>query len=220
MYFQLWTGCRPNEAAYLVATRGCFPKNAYANPGKGLPKFEGTWMAVMPASETKTRRDYKWQMPNATNFAVCLQMALHVKYPDLREMLGGVTNFAKALEDWFVKRVLKDVGHVARPAEGDEPGVPRFCMRSTRCYRGTEWVRLAREADVLKQTRPPNPLQHTDARTTMRHYALPDAQDGLEAGRRIADRRVAKQVSKAEARLPQQINPRPAPRVRNNDRDS
>ena len=67
MYFQLWTGCRPKEAAYLVATRGCFPKNAYANPGEGLPRFEGTWMAVMPAAETKTGMAYKWEIRAEAN---------------------------------------------------------------------------------------------------------------------------------------------------------
>ena len=175
VYFQLWTGCRPSEAASLVLTRGCFRKNAYANPGKDLPKFKGDWMAVVPAAETKTGIDYKWDIPAAANFAVVLLRALHAYVPDLDKELGGHAKFTRALKNWFVERVLKDTGHASRDAEGEEPAVPKYNMRSVRCYRGTEWVQRVLEAKRLKVARPPNPLQHTDGRTTMRHYALPDA---------------------------------------------
>ena len=174
VYFQLRTGCRPSEAAYLVQTRGSFPENAYANPGKGLPKLEGTWMAFMPAAETKTRRDYKWEIPTVDNSAVKLLRALQAYVPALEDKLGNRAKFTKAIEDWFVKRVVKDVAAEYEDEEMFPEGV-RYNMRSVRCYRGTEWVQRVLEAKRLKVARPPNPLQHTDGRTTMRHYALPDA---------------------------------------------
>ena len=44
-------------------------------------------------------------------------------------------------------------------------------MRAVRCYRGTEWAQLAKEAEKNRLPPPPNPLQHTDPKTTLRRYA-------------------------------------------------
>ena len=89
--------------------------------------------------------------------------------------------------------MLKDAGFEARDAEEDKPAVPRYNMRAVRCFVGTDWAQRAKQADVLKQARPPNPLQHTDPRTTLRHYATPGAFDGLEAARRINEKGRTKQ---------------------------
>ena len=65
-------------------------------------------------------------------------------------------------------------------------------MRAARCFIATEWTKKAKEADLLKKPRPPNPLQHTSETTTIRFYADKGATDRLEAGKRIALRRQAK----------------------------
>ena len=75
-------------------------------------------------------------------------------------------------------------------------------MRAVRCYRGTEWAQLAKEAEKQGLPLPPNPLQHTDARTTMRHYARKGAFDELEAARRIQDKHRKKIAPKAMQKAP------------------
>ena len=192
------TGCRPNEAAYLVLARGPIRKNAYAHGVRSLPSFKGDWMAVMPAAETKTGLDYKWDIPAAANFAVVLLRALHAYAPDLDEELGGRARFTKALKNWFVERVLPDAGYAARDAKEKEPAIPKYNMRSIRCYVGTDWAKRAKEADVAKRPRPPNTLQHADDRTTFRRYAKKSAADNMEAVGRIVRRRNLK-VNKKNA---------------------
>ena len=76
-------------------------------------------MAVMPAAETKTGVDYKWDIPAASNFAVVLLRALHAYVPDLDKELGGFAKFTKALKKWFAERVLPDAGYAARDAKED-----------------------------------------------------------------------------------------------------
>ena len=77
MYFQLLTGCRPSETAFLIMTQKSFRKNPYTRSSQNLPAFRGDWMATMPASETKTGVEYKWDIPTRSNPAVKLLLALH-----------------------------------------------------------------------------------------------------------------------------------------------
>ena len=101
VYFQLLTGCRPSEAAYITLTKKSFRRNTY-------PDFEGDWVAFMPKSETKTSLDYKWDIPQSANTAVKLLRALHEIEPALQENLMGQYKFKKSLDNWFASRVLKD----------------------------------------------------------------------------------------------------------------
>ena len=184
-------------------TQKSFRKNPYTRSSQNLPAFRGDWMATMPASETKTGVEYKWDIPTRSNPAVKLLLALHQHAPALSKELKGMDKFTKACENWFTLRVLKDAGFATQKATAEgEATEPRYNMRSARCFRATEWAKQAKEADLLKRPRPPNPLQHTTEATTLRFYAEKGAADNLEAGRRIANKRKAKNDLKAAARLP------------------
>ena len=64
LYFQLLTGCRPSEAAFLIMTENSFQENDY-------PDFKDCdWKATVPAAYTKTGIEYKWGIPKQANGAV------------------------------------------------------------------------------------------------------------------------------------------------------
>ena len=70
MLLVLITGCRPNEAAYLV--------HAYSFQSNDYPDFRDCeWKATMPAELTKTRLDYKWRIPTDMNLVVALVRKIH-----------------------------------------------------------------------------------------------------------------------------------------------
>ena len=81
VYFQLITGCRPSEAAYLILTKNSFQQNDF-------PAFKGcTWKATIPKEYTKTKVEYKWGIPPRANFFVKVLKQLHRAVPNLKEVL-------------------------------------------------------------------------------------------------------------------------------------
>ena len=67
-------------------------------------------------------------------------------------------------------------------------------MRSVRAWHGTNWCAAALAAKKLGKDPPPNPLQHTNPKMTMRHYQV---RVGLATDpRRISKAREAKQRAK------------------------
>ena len=150
VYFLLITGCRPHEAAFLIQAKKSFQPNDY-------PDFEGDWKATVPADFTKTRRPYKWDIPKYANSAVETLRALHKHVPTLQEQLGSWDKFTKALETWF-DRVMKDAAKEGKDVATHDKAGAKYNMRSARCFRATEWVKLAREAELEGKRPPPNPL--------------------------------------------------------------
>lgn len=64
-----------------------------------------------------------------------------------------------------------------------------YDLRTIRAYRATEWVKLAMEYRVMNwKPEPPNPLQHTDWKTTLDHYAVKGCESELEARRRCSQK--------------------------------
>ena len=64
------TGCRPNEAAYLVRARRVVP-NTY-------PDFKPLkWAAELPAAFSKTKKNYQWGLPAKMEPMVTLLHDLH-----------------------------------------------------------------------------------------------------------------------------------------------
>ena len=98
MYFSLETGCRPNEAAYLVLANH-FRKTS-VNLGCD-------YVAIVPADNTKTAVRYKWPMKQKMNEAIELVRQLHARAPSV-EKLGEQHQLAQKIGDWFRKRVLID----------------------------------------------------------------------------------------------------------------
>ena len=61
VYFLLETGCRPNEAAYLVLNNSFYP----------VCDVEGCdYKAIVPADKTKTNVKYKWAVKKEANQAI------------------------------------------------------------------------------------------------------------------------------------------------------
>ena len=54
----LATGCRPKEGAFVVYCRSIQPNNYI------VFRKQHKFMATMPATETKTAKEYMWQLPN------------------------------------------------------------------------------------------------------------------------------------------------------------
>ena len=64
LYILLWTGCRPNEAAYIVFHKSIFQNDYF------LKTYKSQYKATMPSDFTKTKIDYFWLLPNEINDAV------------------------------------------------------------------------------------------------------------------------------------------------------
>ena len=68
-------------------------------------------------------------------------------------------------------------------------GVPKcpdtnrhYSLKTVRALRATLWVQLLTEYEVMKwNPKPPNPLAHTNIKTTLERYALKDANNVYEA---------------------------------------
>ena len=65
-----------------------------------------------------------------------------------------------------------------------------YQMRSVRCTIATEYLKAWAEAKILQVDAPPNPLQHTDLKTTKEHYAEIGADDMHEARKRLTKLRL------------------------------
>lgn len=62
----------------------------------------------MPGALTKSRLDYTWGLAEESTRLVRVLKLLHRHAPRLDTVLGSLPTFAKAVENWFNKRVLKD----------------------------------------------------------------------------------------------------------------
>lgn len=66
LYVLLCTGCRPNEAAYIVFNKSIF-RNDYF-----LKTIKVEFKATMPSDFTKTKIDYFWLLPNEMKDVITL----------------------------------------------------------------------------------------------------------------------------------------------------
>ena len=97
-YFALETGCRPSEAAYLVLNSSF----------KATTEVNGCdFIAIVPASLTKTGKKYRWAMRSKVNIAINLVKKLHEKHSKLSHIKTHRA-LAKTLYAWFKKRILVD----------------------------------------------------------------------------------------------------------------
>ena len=78
-------------------------------------------------------------------------------------------------------------------------------MRSIRACYGDEWCKEAAVAARLGQPEPPNPLQHTNSKTTKKHYAGQQMSQA-ELGRYIKKKREGKLGGKELAKLNKYLN--------------
>ena len=163
IYFQLISGCRPNEAACVMFD-------------KTVKKYHGwshfTWdkidyIATVSEDLTKTKTDYRWLLKTVDNVFYNVLMKVSVNdYQDRLRLYAG-------LDYWFEK-VRGDAG----VSETDSRG-GFLSMRSVRCYHATEWVKTRAEMLFMKWSKgiPPNPLQHTTQNLTIKTYAEKGADD-------------------------------------------
>ena len=141
LYVLFHTGCRPEEAAYIVQHKSVY-KNVY-------PDFldHHNYTAASPADYNKTDRDYLWLLPKAMN--IVLESVLFNLPPS--PFIDEET-FTRALDYWFGK-VMKET---KLPREDENKH--KYTMRSVRCYRATEWVKKRAECEIIGDLVPPNPL--------------------------------------------------------------
>lgn len=174
LYFVFLTGCRPQEAAYVV-----HHKKVRQNPYYDFAD-RAAFIAETPADFNKTDRDYVWLVPLYDEVFVALEE--HFSFlPD--SPFKDALDLCGKLDYWFNK-TMKDAKLPLRNEKGQ-----KFTMRSIRCYRATEWVRECAECKVLKQLEPPNPLQHEkNSLTVKKNYAQRGADSELEAYRRCREK--------------------------------
>ena len=181
--FVLITGCRPNEAAYIVHENSV-QKNDF-------PDFKDcVWKATMPKEVTKTKRDYKWRIPSSENEVVGLLRVLH-KWRSLKKDLDTRAKFHKNIDDFYTRIVLKDAEKDNDGFTEFSPSEQRHTMRTIRSWHGTQWAMEAELAKRAGRPLPFNPLQHVNNKTLLRHYAV-NAPDAVEAGREELRRRETK----------------------------
>ena len=162
------TGCRQSEAAYIVFNRS-IKDNDYIVRHNSFSR-----MATVPASDTKTDKDYFW-----------LISASHTKIMDM--IVQNInTGFAsaealkKSLKAYFREQTLKKADIPVHHS-----GNRLYNMRSIRSFHATEWVKLVLEYRLMGWTpEPPNPLQHESERMTIDHYATKGVTNKVEVQQR------------------------------------
>ena len=117
--------------------------------------------AYVPASISKTKRDYLWLLRNehgaVFNHILNLKETGFATYADLR----------KPLVPFYTEHVLKKAKVPVRHSDKNN-----YCMRTSRAYRATEWIKLVTEYRLMKwEPEPLNPCQHEQEKMTMGHYA-------------------------------------------------
>ena len=140
----LHTGCRPNEAAYIVQHKGVGRAESF------IREMEADHQATVPAEFTKTKTDYCWLLPVHMNEIVVNILELeHTGYNNKEGLLIGLNNY-------YTDQILNRSGIQTRDASGK-----LYSMKSIRKFRATEWVLLYSEYKVMEwKDCPPNPLQH------------------------------------------------------------
>ena len=92
------TGCRPNEAAYLVLNKS-FHKTSVLD--------DCDYIAAVPPQYSKTREWYLWGVKKKMTYVIELVKALHERAPTLSHLRDQYV-LAKRLYDWFTRRILKE----------------------------------------------------------------------------------------------------------------
>ena len=163
----LETGCRPNEAAYLVLENSFTLTSA----AKGCD-----YMAIVPAHKTKTGDKYKWAMKRKVNKAVKLVQELHE-----RDRLGTFKSqhhLAKVLFDWFTRRILPDAAKESKVVKAHLDSNNKYNLRTVRSRFATAWAAAKLAAESKGEKPPKNPLFHKSSAVTFRCYvALEDSDD-------------------------------------------
>ena len=135
------TGCRPNEAAYVVFNRSIRANNYIVR------HMTFSHMATAPASDTKTRRDYFW----------LLQVSFkRITHKILRLVDTGYPTYNalnQTLCNYYRERILKKVGVTTHHSTKK-----LYDMHSVRSYHATEWTKLVNEYHLMGWTLElPNP---------------------------------------------------------------
>ena len=64
-----------------------------------------------------------------------------------------------------------------------------YSLKTVRALRATQWVKLAAEYKVMQwEPAPPNPLSHTNTKTTFERYAVKGADNVYEARNRCVEK--------------------------------
>ena len=147
MYFLLETGCRPNEAAYLVLNNSFTPTRR----AKGCD-----YMAIVPAQQTKTGAKYKWAMKGKVNKAVKLVQQLHDR--DQLPTFKDQHHLAKMLYDWFSRRVLPDAAKESKAVTAYLATGNKYNLRTVRARFATAWAAAKLAAERKGEKEPKNPL--------------------------------------------------------------
>lgn len=73
---------------------------------------------------------------------------------------------------YYNKKVKKD-------KKGKKKDEVKYSLRSARCYKATNWIKLKAEYEIMGWVGalPDNPLQHTTPKLTEKTYAEPNAGD-------------------------------------------
>ena len=155
IHFLLFTGCRPQEAAYVVLNK-TIVDNDYI-----VPHYDRKFKATSPIEVNKTEMDYFWLLPpEAEEVVKAIMQHASPEYGDFKIL-------ADDMRSYFQNQVMKKIGVKTRYS-----AKRLFNMRSIRAYRATEWLKLFTEYKVMKWVpEPPNPLTHTNEKTVKDHYA-------------------------------------------------
>ena len=144
IFVVLVTGCRPKEAAYIVHSKSIRANDYY------VKHMVHKLQAFVPASVSKTKRDYLWLLPD--EFEKVYNLILNLKetgfatYAELR----------KPMVPFYTEHVLKKAKVPVRHSDKNN-----YCMRTSRAYRATEWIKLVTEYRFMKwKPEPLNPAQH------------------------------------------------------------
>jgi hypothetical protein len=201
LYFLTLTGCRPVEAAYVVANHAqAIQAIEKLGGGVEMPHHRRSLAkAVMPKEYTKTHLDYTFYVPKTAYgqaFAVMVQ-ALKDFHPQETGWPGGgsTRTLYLAVESslWYHMRLqheqaCSELRHrIARPAtEKRCAACAQYTARSLRCYYATRYVQHCAESAILGHNPGPNPLQHTSIAITRERYAAAGADSYEGAVRRLA----------------------------------
>lgn len=130
-----------------------------------------TYSASVPASNTKTKRDYLWLLPSSHDDIAARILGLG------DSGFRTADELKRSLKAFYRDQVLKKA---EVPVHHNERRL--YDMRSIRAYHATEWVKLVTEYRLMNwKPEPLNPLQHETERMTKEHYAAKGSDRIVEA---------------------------------------